>query len=855
MTDSISLKSVQDRNAEIVDQAWDHPQIPPVSEFPRPTKSARLEVKGKFFYQNGKKVEIRGVTYGPFRPEADGSEYHTPRSARRDLLQMKNAGVNAVRTYTPPPDWFLDLAFETGIWVMVGLPWEQHITFLDDGDARIQIGERVRKGAKLCAGHPALFAFAIGNEIPSPIVRWHGPSQSASFLKRLYSIVKEEDPRALVTYVNYPTTEYLDLDFVDFVSFNVYLEEQANFEAYLARLQNLSGNRPLLMAEIGLDSRSNGEAKQAETLGWHIDSVRRAGCAGAFIFAWTDEWHRGGNDILDWDFGLTTREREPKEALATIASAFHASRFTLEEEWPSISVVVCTYNGMQTLAECCQGLKKLDYPDYEVIIVNDGSTDGTDGLADGSGFRVIHTDNRGLSAARNTGWQAARGEIVAYLDDDAVPDSDWLHYLALAFHDSEYAGIGGPNIQPPEGCDTAHCVANAPGGPIHVLLTDTEAEHIPGCNMAFRRESLARVGGFDERFWIAGDDVDLCWRLQQAGETLGFSPAAMVWHHRRSSVSGYLRQQRNYGAAEGMLEKKWPEKYNRMGHLSWAGRLYEGNLDVALPFRPQRIYQGVWGTRAFQSVYEPAINGWWSLPLMPEWHLLTLLLFVGALLSLLWEPLRFFQSLWLLSMGASALYALRGGFHARFDHRPLNRTEELRLRAVTAFLYWAQPLARLAGRLDQGLSPWRQRERLVTWRVPLPGVRAIWSEGGWRSPESRLEFIEELIGQLGGDIRRGGNFDSWDLEVRGGVLGAVRLLLVIEEHGDGKQMTRIRTWPMPLQGILVLAFAVALLFPFNMLLSGALLLGALLRLVWELGIAMGFCCLAMDELEKDSNRE
>lgn len=76
----------------------------------------------------------------------------------------------------------------------------------------------------------------------------------------------------------------------------------------MARLHNLSGDKPLVMAEIGLDSLRNGEEKQAETLAWQIRSVFSSGCAGAFIFAWTDEWWRGGSEIEDWDFGLTTRE-------------------------------------------------------------------------------------------------------------------------------------------------------------------------------------------------------------------------------------------------------------------------------------------------------------------------------------------------------------------------------------------------------------------------------------------------------------------------------------------------------------------------------------------------------------------
>src|SRR5439155_1386610 len=119
----------------------------------------------------------------------------------------------------------------------------------------------------------------------------------------------------------------------------------------------------------------------------------------------------------------------------------------------------------------------------------------------------------------------------------------------------------------------AECVARAPGGPVHVLVTDREAEHIPGCNMAFRTAYLDAVGGFDPRFRTAGDDVDVCWRLQDRGWTLGFHPAAMVWHHRRNSVRAYWRQQIGYGRAEAMLERKWPEKYNDVGHVRWRGTL------------------------------------------------------------------------------------------------------------------------------------------------------------------------------------------------------------------------------------------------------------------------------------------
>ena len=184
------------------------------------------------------------------------------------------------------------------------------------------IEARVRAGVRACAGHPAVLCYAIGNEIPAPIVRWYGNRRVEQFLERLYRAAKDEDPEGLVTYVNYPTTEYLQLPFLDLVCFNVYLETQERLEAYLARLQNIAGDRPVLMGEVGLDSRRHGERTQAHVLEWQIRTLFAAGCAGAFVFAWTDEWYRGGHDIADWDFGLTDRQRRPKPALAAVCNAF-----------------------------------------------------------------------------------------------------------------------------------------------------------------------------------------------------------------------------------------------------------------------------------------------------------------------------------------------------------------------------------------------------------------------------------------------------------------------------------------------------------------------------------------------------
>src|SRR5262249_10521039 len=146
-----------------------------------------------------------------------------------------------------------------------------------------EIVARVRTQVRACADHEAVLCFVIGNEIPASIVRWHGAKRIEEFLHRLYKAVKSEAPESLVTYVNFPTTEYLQLPFLDFSCFNVYLEQREKLEAYLARLQNMAGDRPLVMAEIGLDSRRNGEIQQAEVIDWQIRTIFAAGCAGIFV--------------------------------------------------------------------------------------------------------------------------------------------------------------------------------------------------------------------------------------------------------------------------------------------------------------------------------------------------------------------------------------------------------------------------------------------------------------------------------------------------------------------------------------------------------------------------------------------
>ncbi|QMU31703.1 glycosyltransferase [Adhaeribacter radiodurans] len=757
----------------------------------------RVYVKGKFLYKGKEKFFVKGVTYGTFKPQANGMQFPEESVVEKDFSMMAEQGINCVRTYTVPPAYLLNLALRYKLKVMVGLPWEQHIAFLSSKERKGDIVKRVQEGVLLCKQHPAILCFAIGNEIPANIVRWYGKKKVESFLKELYRIVKSVDPASLVTYVNFPTTEYLDLSFLDFDCFNVYLETPEKLNAYIAKLHNLSGDRPLVLAEIGLDSLRKGEEQQAETLTWQIQNVFAKGCAGMFVFAWTDEWWRGGFEIEDWDFGMVDRQRNPKPALYAVSNTLKAIPFATDAALPFISVVVCSYNGAATIEDTMIGLGKLDYPNYEVIVVNDGSTDNLANIVKKYPYQLITTENRGLSNARNTGLHAAKGEIVAYIDDDAYPDEHWLRYLAAAYLTSDHAGMGGPNIAPDEDGPIAKCVANAPGGPVHVLLSEEAAEHIPGCNMSFRRSALLEIGGFDPLYRSAGDDVDVCWRIQKAGYTIGFHPSAVVWHHRRNSLKAYWKQQQGYGKAEALLEAKWPEKYNEFGHLAWAGRIYGNGFTLPIKTKKDKIFHGTWGTALFQSVYQPADGLLNSIPLMPEWYLFSGFLAFLASLGWLWSPLLW---VWPVFLASILIMLVQAAISASKNvSQQIAKKQNVKYQLLITLLHVIQPIARLYGRLKHGLTPWRLRGDFYTspYAFVLKAKQfTLWSEK-WRSAEEWLEETEQNLIKMKARVQRGGNFDKWDIRVRNSIFSSSKGLFTFEEHGAGKQLLRFKAWPIP----------------------------------------------------------
>ncbi|MDB6132231.1 MAG: glycosyl transferase family 2 [Verrucomicrobiales bacterium] len=757
-----------------------------------PAESApRVHTAGKFLRLDGRKFVLHGATYGPFGPADRNHGLPAEGTVARDLSDMVDWGANTVRLYHPPPEWFLDLCAERGLYVVVSIPWGDHVDFLRnpaDGEAVIRT---VREVAERLGPQPRVAALLVGNEIQSTLVRWLGPGRVQRLLETLIGTARAAAPHTLVGYANYPGTEFLQPANADFTAFNVYLEDRAAMDRYLARLQNIAGDRPLIISEFGADAKSHGVERQAEILSWEHQLCQEHGVAGNIIFSWTDEWHRGGGLVTDWSFGLTARSRAPRPAWHALHGGPLPAAQLLPMPPPRASVIVCTWNGSATLRPCLAALGRLNYPDYEVLLMDDGSTDAVPEIArEFPMVRYLRLEHAGLSAARNAGAAAATGSILAYTDDDCMPDGDWLTYLVRALQDPAMGAAGGPNIPPPAKSLAQACVTAAPGGPAHVLLSDRLAEHVPGCNLAVRRSVFDSIMGFDPKYHAAGDDVDFCWRLQEAGFGIAFHAAAMVWHDRRTTVKAFLRQQAGYGKAEALLMERHSSRFGAIGGARWRGMVYQPAM-LRLMGGTGRIYSGLFGYAPFQAVYsQPLSEVSWLVTSLPWWLVILIVAACGP-----WVPAALIPSG--LMLAATLIHTGRQAWRLRLP-APWSGW---RGHWVLWGLVLAQPLvrgwSRLVWNFRFGSAP-RGAWFSLRWRPwnlfrlskPVSEL-CFWSEEG----TGRDEWLAAMRGALEEKSipsRTSDGWGDWDLEADANRWWRVRAATVTEYHEAPRRLTRIR---------------------------------------------------------------
>lgn len=253
---------------------------------------------------------------------------------------------------------------------------------------------------------------------------------------------------------------------------------------------------------------------------------------------------------------------------------------------PPFSVVIPALNAEATLRACLESVLAQAIPSgfdaLEVVVADNGSTDGTIALAESfEGVRVVACATRGPGAARNAGIAATTGEIVACLDSDCVAEPGWASALAQAFATDESIGaVGGQIIAARQ-----ETFAERHAAERRVLCQEDAIRGLPGflpfaitACAAFRRSALDRVGVFDETM-LVGEDADLSWRLQWSGWRLAYASAAKVQHHHRASFASYWRQMRSYGRGTALLFAKHRVRLKRR---AWFGVDHSGDIRRSL---------------------------------------------------------------------------------------------------------------------------------------------------------------------------------------------------------------------------------------------------------------------------------
>lgn len=245
---------------------------------------------------------------------------------------------------------------------------------------------------------------------------------------------------------------------------------------------------------------------------------------------------------------------------------FYDRAFERTKARPKVSIVIAVKAPNPYLTECLDRCLGLDYPDYEILVLPDAPFDPPDPR-----IRVIPTGVVGPSEKRDVGTQAAAGELVAFLDDDAYPIGDWLTNATANFISPDIAAVGGPGVTPASdgywaqvsGAVYASLLVSGPHICRYTPRRHREVDDYPSCNLIVRKSAFEQVGGFGNRFWPGEDTVFCLGIVRDLRKKILYDPDVMVYHHRRPRISVHFRQVWGYAVHRGYFVKRFPETSRR----------------------------------------------------------------------------------------------------------------------------------------------------------------------------------------------------------------------------------------------------------------------------------------------------
>lgn len=269
----------------------------------------------------------------------------------------------------------------------------------------------------------------------------------------------------------------------------------------------------------------------------------------------------------------------PASVAETKALETLAKRGFVEREWPPledaelplVSIVIPVKDRAEDLRNCLNSLAALDYPAVlrEIIVVDDGSSDATPEVAVELGARLVKSGSigGGPAAARNRGADVARGGILAFIDSDCTASPQWLRELLPVFADSQVAAVGGwvDGMHSAAPLDRYEAVMSSLNLGRRAMTGGAGGDtfYLPSCNLLLRREAFASAGGFRAELQV-GEDVDLTWRLRDAGRSIVYLPKGSVCHAHRSRLWPFMKRRFDYGTSEGLLQQLHPVRGKKM---------------------------------------------------------------------------------------------------------------------------------------------------------------------------------------------------------------------------------------------------------------------------------------------------
>lgn len=229
--------------------------------------------------------------------------------------------------------------------------------------------------------------------------------------------------------------------------------------------------------------------------------------------------------------------------------------------FPRCSIIIPLHRDNATFRDCLRGCLALDYPDFEVIVVSDRPVAVPDAVRL---FITGHGGDSGPGEKRDVGVQAATGTVLAFIDDDAVPRSDWLTRAVRAFDDPRVGAVGGPGMTPPasvwrERLGGAFYESWLGSGPYRYRFRPGKSRMVddyPAYNLCIRRDAIEHVDGWGSAFY-GGEDTVICLAMVRGGWDIVYDPDVVVFHRRRPVLRPHLRQVGNVGKHRGYFVKRY----------------------------------------------------------------------------------------------------------------------------------------------------------------------------------------------------------------------------------------------------------------------------------------------------------